>query len=148
MSIPRHTIPPRHVLSELGFDVVRAGDELHGVVDVFGPRVPVTLELDMQLYEPPHEHDRIHAVGRLLKAGRNVIVLTVEFVGDDGRPIGVGTGSFMASPNPNVSVLGSLDEMLDARLHMSKRLEVPLAERSGCVRVAPGIAEQPKTDET
>jgi acyl-coenzyme A thioesterase PaaI-like protein len=180
MSIPRHTIPQRHVLTELGYDVVRAGEELHGAadvvpemfvpgtdairtsilatwadttcgllaIDVVGPRVPVTLELDVQLYEPPHEHDRIHTVGRLLKAGRTVIVLTVDFIGEDGRRIGVGTGSFVASPNPDVAVLGSLDEMLEVRMNMGKRLSVPLAERSGCVRVAPGVAEQPKTDET
>jgi acyl-coenzyme A thioesterase PaaI-like protein len=179
MSIPRHTIPQRHILTELGYDVVRAGDELHGVaevvpemfvpgtdairtsilatwtdttcgllaIDVVGPRVPVTLELDVHLYEPPHEHDRIHAVGRLLKAGRSVVVLTVDFIGGDGRPLAVGTGSFMASPNPDVRVLGSTDEMLEARLHMGTRLSMPLAERAGCRRIAPGVAEQPKTEE-
>ena len=173
-------MPTRHILTELGYEVVRVGDELHGsaavtpemfvpgtdairasilatwtdttcgllAIDVVGPRVPVTLELDVHLYEPPHEHDHINAVGRLLKAGRSVIVLTVDFTGTDGRPVAVGTGSFMPSPNPDVRVLGSTDEMLQAReLRSATRLSVPLAERSGCRRVAPGVAEQPKTDD-
>jgi acyl-coenzyme A thioesterase PaaI-like protein len=169
---------PRHILSELGYELARDGDELLGTaevvpemfvpgtasirtsilatwtdmtcgilaVDIIGPRVPVTLELDVHLYEPAHAHQRINAVGRLLKAGRSVVVLTVDFSGEDGEPVGVGTASFMAAPNPALTI-PSTDDLLGARVHVGGRLTVPLAERAGCRRVAPGVAEQPKTDE-
>ena len=170
--------PKTHILSELGFELARDGEEMHGraevvpemfapgtssirtsilaswtdvtcgmlAVDVIGPRVPVTLELDVHLYEPAHAHERIQAVGRLLKAGRSIVVLTVEFTGEDGAPLAVGTGSFMAAPNPALTIK-TTDDLLDARLHTGARLRVPLAERAGCRRLGPGVAEQPKTEE-
>jgi acyl-coenzyme A thioesterase PaaI-like protein len=46
-------------------------------VDVLAPRVPVTLELDVHLYEPVPACESIHAVGRIHRAGRAVVVAGV-----------------------------------------------------------------------
>ena len=91
-----------HVLTELGFGVERAGDELHGsapivpemhvpgtdvlrlsllaswadmitgllAADVVGPRVPVTLDLDVHLTAPPHDLGWVHVRGRVARPDR------------------------------------------------------------------------------
>jgi acyl-coenzyme A thioesterase PaaI-like protein len=43
------------------------------------PRVPVTLELDVQLYRPTPASGVIEGVARTLKAGRSVSVACAEF---------------------------------------------------------------------
>ncbi len=120
-----------HILQELGFTVRRAGDELHGAVEVtpfthvpgtphlrtavlasladllsgllaaqaMGPRVPVTLELDVHLYRPAPTEGMIRAVGRPVKKGRSVFVGSVEFTTERGEPIGFSASSFMAAPD-------------------------------------------------
>ena len=115
-------------------------------VDVLGPRVPVTLELDVHLYQPAPARGTIHAVARALKAGRSVTVLTVDFTDGDGEPIAMGTGSFMAAPDPGLTMPPEATRMaLDPT--PVPLLQVPLAERAGCERRAPGIAAVPRTDE-
>lgn len=170
--------PRQHILQELGFDLVRAGAELHGsagvvpemcvpgttsirtsilaawtdmtagtlAVDLMDGRVPVTIELDVHLYEP-RRASSIHAVGRLLKAGRSVAVLTVDFTTEDGAPLAVGTGSFMAAPDATLT-LPSTDDLLAAKLHnRGSRLSIPFAERARCERVEPGVAVLPRSDD-
>ncbi|MGW5387367.1 PaaI family thioesterase [Nocardia sp. NPDC003963] len=177
MTVETGTAPRRrrHILLELGFATTLAGDELHGSATItpqmhvpgterlrtsvlatwtdtvtgllaaltLGPRVPVTLELDVHLYRPAPGSGEIRAVGRKIKAGRSVFVAEVEWT-VDGEPFAFGGGSFMVSPNEELRLPAkmSIDMPVSDRL-----LEVPLAERAGCVRRAPGIAELPRTDD-
>jgi acyl-coenzyme A thioesterase PaaI-like protein len=115
-------------------------------IDLLGPRIPTTLELDVHLYQPAPGHGTVHAVARNIKAGRAVVVLTVEFTGDGDEPIAVGTGSFMAVPDPSLTLppeVGRPEAIEDRGV----RLAVPLAERAGCERREPGVAVLPRTDD-
>lgn len=110
-------------------------------VDVIGPRVPVTLELDVELERPLVDVGRVHVVGRLLKAGRAVIVASADLTADDGTPLGTGAGTFMPSPDESLRIPGTTDELLEHRLSGDgPLLQVPLAERAGCRRAEPGTA--------
>ncbi|WP_039826080.1 PaaI family thioesterase [Nocardia testacea] len=176
MTVDTGTAPRRrHILLELGFATTRAGDELHGAATItpqmyvpgterlrtsvlatwtdtvtgllaaltLGPRVPVTLELDVHLYRPAPGSGEVRAVGRKIKAGRSVFVAEVEWT-VDGEPFAFGGGSFMVSPDADLRLPAglSVDMPVSDRL-----LEVPLAERAGCVRRAPGTAVLPRTDD-
>ena len=66
------------------------------------PRVPVTLELDVHLFAPLSGLRRVDAVGRVAKAGRNVIVPTVDFTDEEGTPLGFAAASFMVAPDPDL----------------------------------------------
>lgn len=115
------------------------------VIDHVRPRVPVTLELDVHLYRPPTGIDVIHAVATVAKAGRNVVVPTVEFSDDDGRPVGFGTASFMVAPDPALRIPDLSGTEL--RIPGDVRLSKPLAERAGVVTRAPGVVALPRTDD-
>jgi acyl-coenzyme A thioesterase PaaI-like protein len=160
----------KHMLSELGFRVWRAGAELHGsadvtrymhvpgterlrtsvlamwadmlggllALDVVAPRVPVTLELDVHLNRPAPVAGRVLAVGRQVKAGRSVFVATVDFFDADGDLFGFSAGSFMVAPGSSLTM--SERTSVDAPPYPFQ-LSVPLAERAGCARRAPGVAE-------
>jgi acyl-coenzyme A thioesterase PaaI-like protein len=152
-----------------GSDVLRASvlaawaDVLTGLlaVDVVGPRVPVTLQLDLDLYAPPAGLSRIVGTARRLKVGSSVLVATVDFVGfgfgfgfvngdgvGDGeeRRLGRGTGTFMVSPDPGARMPEGLDPI--ALLATSGGpLEVPLAERIGLSRLPGGGAQFPRSDD-
>jgi acyl-coenzyme A thioesterase PaaI-like protein len=166
----------RHILRELGFSLVRSGDELHGTalvvpemwvpgtehlrtsilaawtdhaagllaVDVLAPRVPVTLELDVHLYQAAPGRGRLHAVARAVKAGRVVTVLTVDLTDDGGEPVGVGTASFMAAPDPGLTMPPDAVSLGQVWAE-DQRLRVPFAERARCERRAPGVAVLPRT---
>lgn len=117
-------------------------------VDEIGPRVPVTLELDVELYEPVVGVGRVHVVGRTLKAGSAVIVASADLTSDDGTPLGVGAATFMPARDESLRVPGTVDELLEARLTgQGPRLAVPLAERAGCRRVSPGVAVFDRSEE-
>jgi acyl-coenzyme A thioesterase PaaI-like protein len=109
-------------------------------IDLLGPRIPTTLELDVHLYQPAPGHGAIHAVARTVKAGRAVVVLTVDFTDDAGQQIAVGTGSFMAVPDPTLTLPPDIPRP-EALADSGVRLQVPLAERAGCERREPGVAD-------
>jgi acyl-coenzyme A thioesterase PaaI-like protein len=115
-------------------------------IDVLGPRIPTTLELDVHLYQRAPGNGSISAVARIIKAGRAVVVLTVEFTDDHGQPIAVGTGSFMAVPDPTVTLPPEVRRP-EAMVDPGVRLRVPLAERAGCERREPGVAVLPRSDD-
>src|SRR5262245_6250706 len=73
------------------------------VAHVLSPRVPVTLDLDVQLFAPASGVGRVEGVARTLKAGRAVVVAEVALTGD-GRPLAIGTASFMASPDETLTI--------------------------------------------
>jgi acyl-coenzyme A thioesterase PaaI-like protein len=138
-----------------GTDVIRASivaawtDMLCGflVVDLIAPRVPVTLALDVQFYEPPSGLAGIRVAAHRLKAGRAVAVLTVELTSDDGTPIGMGSATFMPAPDPSLTIGWTTDDLLQDRV-VAPLLAVPFAERVGCTRERPGVALLHRNDET
>lgn len=108
------------------------------------PRVPVTLELDVQLYRPAPSEGTVQAVGRMVKSGKSVFISTVEFSTGDGEPIASSAASFMVAPDPNLRL--PEDMSIDSpRSEIS--LSVPLADRVGCRRLGPGVAALPRSED-
>lgn len=122
-------------------------DMLTGIlaVDAFAPRVPVTLELDVQLFHPAPGEGTVRGVGRVVKAGRSVFVATAEFVVDGHGPIGFGAASFMTAHGMTMTISPST---IERPAPAGPGLTVPFAERAGCVRQSPGVAVFTKSDET
>lgn len=111
-------------------------------VDVIGPRVPVTLQLDLNLYAPPEGLTRVHATARRVKVGKSVFVAAVDFSDQDGTPIAIATGQFMVAPDPEIRMPGGMNP-LDVMSIEGGPLQIPLAERAGCTRERPGVAALP-----
>jgi acyl-coenzyme A thioesterase PaaI-like protein len=167
----------RHVLQDLGWEVVRAGGELHGqatlvaemhapgtrhlrtsilaawadvvaghlAIDTIGPRVPVTLELDVHLYRPAPGAGTVHGIARIMKAGRSVFVAEVDFTDEDGEVFGFAAASFVPAPDERLTITmpASVGRVAQTR----SRLTVPFAKRAGCERTAPGVAELTHSDD-
>src|SRR5215813_1598100 len=106
------------------------------------PRLTVTLELDAHLFDDVDGIERVRARSRLVKAGQQVIFTTLDFLADDGRLIGFGSGSFMAIPDPQW-LAPPLDDVLVRFRQPRGTLTVPLAEPIGCERVEPGTVVLP-----
>ena len=121
-------------------------DMLSGLLaaQVMGPRVPVTLELDVHLYRPAPAAGTIWAAGRAVKKGRSVFVGSVEFSTASGEPVGFSASSFMAAPDTTLRMpsVTSLDGISAA-----PALAVPLADRAGCKRQEPGVAVLPRSED-
>ena len=98
-------------------------------IQVLAPRVPVTLELDVHVYGRAPASGTVHAVARLIKAGRSVVVSEVDLSDDAGDPVAIGTASFMVAPDPRVELPSNLS--LDMPLSALGRLRRPFAERAG-----------------
>ena len=113
-------------------------------VETVGPRVPVTLELDVHLYRPAPGAGRVRAEGKVMKSGRSVFVAGVDFFDEAGEQFGFAAASFMAAPDERLRI-----DSLVARgpLRSDGRLTVPFAERAGCERRAPGVAALAYSDE-
>lgn len=170
-------VPPgQHILSELGFAVRKTITGLEGVasiipemrvpdsphlrtsilaawadhlsgllaITVISPLVPVTLELDVHLYAPAPSSGTVRCTAKTLKAGRSVFMASTTFESGDGDPIAVSTGSFMAAPNPHLRLPSTFS--FDGP-PPEQRLNVPLAQRAGCTRGAPGTAVLPRSDD-
>lgn len=167
---------PHHILSEIGWNVRQRGEEMHGqgvVIPelhipgrsqlrtsvlaawsdqlmglaasiIVAPRVPATLELEVHLYRPAPGAGLIFGRARLLKAGRSVLFARVEFRSEDGDVFAEGSGLFMLAGDPHARLPATLSVDLPAR---PVRLTVPIAQRAGCERKAPGIAVLPRTDD-
>ena len=122
-------------------------DVLSGLlaVDVLEPSVPVTLDLDVHVYEPHRGTGLVTGVARMLKAGRAVAAAVVDFTDETGAPVATGGATFMAAPDPEVRMPpGRLH--LDAVAQQGGPLRVPLAERAGCERLDGGVATLPRTE--
>jgi acyl-coenzyme A thioesterase PaaI-like protein len=111
------------------------------------PKVPVTLSLDVHAYRPPPETGTIHAVGRILKFGKAVVVVGVDFHDEDGDPVAVSTASFMVAPDPGLSFTLDLAELESELDQDHGPLRVPLAERARVARREPGVAVLPHADD-
>jgi acyl-coenzyme A thioesterase PaaI-like protein len=122
-------------------------DHVSGLAAIWaiGPRVPVTLELDVHVYGRAPAAGGVHAAARVLKAGRSVVVCGVDITGDDGEPVAIGTASFMAAPDPGLELP---PDIFTGRPTVAQPLlAVPFAERAGCRREAPGVATLPRADD-
>jgi acyl-coenzyme A thioesterase PaaI-like protein len=122
-------------------------DTLAGLLaaEVIGPRVPVTLELDVQLYRPPPADGTVQGVGMLVKSGRSVLVAGVDFAAGDGESFGFALASFMAAPDVTLRMASRTS--VDRAVPTGPRLLVPFAERVGCTRREPGVAVLSPSDE-
>ncbi len=113
-------------------------------VDVLAPRVPVTLDLDLNLYREPADVVVARAVSRRMKAGRSVVAISIDFRDEAGRELAIATASFMAAPDPALTFPPEHLE-LRANPRPAGRLRVPFAERARCVRSEPGTAVLPRS---
>lgn len=123
-------------------------DMLSGILTLYAvqPRVSVTQELDVHLYQPAPSSGIVRAEGRVVKAGRSVIVSHVDFTDSQGKPFGFSTSSFMASPDASFTVPPLKASM--RFINNGPRLAAPFADRAGLIRRAvPGVAQLPVSDD-
>jgi acyl-coenzyme A thioesterase PaaI-like protein len=111
------------------------------------PRVPVTLDLAVELISPPVDLDEVQVIGRIVKAGRTAITTEYDVVDGSGLLIGRGGAAFMLAPDVSLA-LPDNDGTLAALAERSPSLTQPYAQRANCVRTAPGVASMPHTHET
>lgn len=121
-------------------------DHLAGLLAALAmtPRVPVTVQLDVDLISPAPGSGTVCGTGRVLKNGRSVFFAGVEFTADDGEVFAVGTGCFMAAPDESLNLPPQLS--LD-HAPPAQSLSIPLAQRAGCELLEPGIAALPRSDD-
>lgn len=139
-------VPAMHVP---GTSIIRVSilagwaDTLCGLLTVgrVQPRVPVTLQLEVDLYEPPVGASEINARARILKAGESVVMSEVDLADGSGRPIGKAMASFMVARDPALKMHAELDDLLSAMGDPRGPLTVPFADRAGCVPVEPGVVK-------
>jgi acyl-coenzyme A thioesterase PaaI-like protein len=114
-------------------------------MDTLTPRVPVTLELDVHLYEPPPGTGVVNGIGRVLKAGRTIFVARVDFSNEEGVAIGFAAASFMAAPDTTLTIA---KDVLERQAPEGNQLTVAFADRAGCQRREPGVAALSSSDES
>ena len=85
--------------------LVTWADTILGLLAVraLAPRVPVTLELDIHLFESICGTPTIELIARVTKLGSTVQVVSVD-IRSNGERAGFGHSLFMASPDPRVSM--------------------------------------------
>jgi acyl-coenzyme A thioesterase PaaI-like protein len=118
-------------------------DILTGYVagQALNPRIPVTLDLEVQLHRSARIGDQVSAEATALKVGRTVVVCETRFRNEtSGELVALAHVSFVASPDPAHVFPGGFPSL--ARL--DGRLTVPLAERIGLRTVAAGTVEMPR----
>jgi acyl-coenzyme A thioesterase PaaI-like protein len=114
-------------------------DHLMGLVaaQIVAPRVPATLELDVQLLDPAPSTGRVRGRGRLLKSGRSVVFAAVDFFDARDRRFAIAGGSFMLAGDRNVRLPAKLSLDLPDQPAV---LTMPFAQRAGCTLREPGVA--------
>jgi acyl-coenzyme A thioesterase PaaI-like protein len=111
-------------------------------IGLFDPGVPVTLDLDVHVHEPPADRHEVRMSASVEKAGRSVSVLAITIDDGDGGRIGFAHATFMAAPNPSLRMPTVVRD--DGLLHAHPPLlEEPFAARAGCERSARGRATIP-----
>jgi acyl-coenzyme A thioesterase PaaI-like protein len=116
------------------------------VVDVFLPRVPTTLSLEVHFLARQSAPAEVIGHSRLVKVGRSVVVVHVDFTDGEGRRIAIGSASFMAVPDPTV-LMPEEHRDIAARRFSTTRLAVPFAERAACRREGSGVAVLPRSED-
>lgn len=137
-------VPELHVP---GTDVLRTSvlagwaDMLTGLLAMGAvpDRVPVTLDLAVDVVAPVHGCPVLDGRCRLVKAGRSVIVLAVDFtVGGDS--VALGSATFVPSPDVQFTLPALGELVADMGRHVQPPLRRPLADRADCARRSPGVA--------
>lgn len=124
-------------------------DVLTGVLclDAFAGRVPVTLDLDVQLFRPPSGFTQVDAVATTLKVGRSIAIAEVAFTADDdSTPFAVGSASFVAAPDASLTIPSRAQNVRTVR-RLRGTLTTPFAERAGCERIGAGMATLARRDD-
>jgi acyl-coenzyme A thioesterase PaaI-like protein len=80
----------------------------------------------------------------LLKSGRSVLASAVEFLDDRGEVFAEGAGSFMLAGDPSVRLPHTVSF---ERTPLPPSITLPIAERAGCERRAPGLAVLPRRED-
>ena len=103
------------------------------------PRIPLTLDLEVQVLEPPRAGSTVVSKGTVTKLGRTVVVTETPFVDEaTGKLLAISFVTFVPSPNPDhVFEGGSFPESP----FTVGRLREPLAERAGARVLEPGVVE-------
>ncbi len=108
----------------------------------FNPRIPVTLDLEVQLTAHARVGDTIDVVASTVKAGRSILVCEVRFhLERTGELAALAHGSFLVSPNPDHVLPSGFPRSLD---YATGQLAEPLARRVGASELAPGVVEVPR----
>jgi acyl-coenzyme A thioesterase PaaI-like protein len=103
------------------------------------PQIPVTLDLDVHLFEQPPSTGTIEMAARALKVGRSVAVFEVELRAE-GDLFGVGTSKFVTVPDPTLR-MATMPTM--ERPPHDELLAVPFAVHAGIEVLEPGVASVP-----
>jgi len=106
------------------------------------PSVPATVTLDVHLIRPIIGKGTIVSRARVAKIGRTISEFVMDFNDESGVALGHGHALFMATPNPKYS-LPPGDWVFKGFAAPWPGLALPLAERIGCERAAPGVATLP-----
>jgi acyl-coenzyme A thioesterase PaaI-like protein len=105
------------------------------------PRIPLTLDLEVQLFSAALAGERVLVEAAAVKIGRTVVVCEATFrIERTGATVAVAVASFIASPDPSHLFPGGFPDISGVQ----GRLLIPLAERIGAKVVAPGVAEVPR----
>jgi acyl-coenzyme A thioesterase PaaI-like protein len=102
------------------------------------PRLPVTVDLAVDLHRLPSGPAQVTGVARVLKAGSSLITAEVEYAAD-GEPAGFGLASFTLQPGGTLT-LPPVQQILAAYCAGVSILTEPYAKRAGCERRPGGIA--------
>jgi acyl-coenzyme A thioesterase PaaI-like protein len=111
------------------------------------PRVPVTLDLTLELITPPRDIDSLTVTARMVKAGRSTTVTEFVVEGPNGELLGQGGAAFMIAPDVSL-VLPDNSETLERLAIRTPKLNAPFAERLNCELMSPGVTSMPHTHET
>ena len=114
----------------------------HLALDTIVPKVPVTLSLDVHVVDPWREVRAVQADATVVKQGRTVLVVRVDIIDEQRRPVAVGSATMMASPMPGLTFDPERAHK-DAPHNPNVRLEMPFTEHVSCVREERGVASVP-----
>lgn len=106
------------------------------------PRIPLTLDLEVQVLSPPRVGMTVVSRGTVVKLGRTVVVTETPFIDEaTGKLLAISFVTFVPSPNPDHVFEGGTfpDQVLTVA-----PLNEPLAERAGARVVEPGVVEMPR----
>lgn len=104
------------------------------------PRIPLTLDLEVQVMRPAQAGAVLAAEATVVRAGRSVVVSECWFRDEGGDPVALAVATFVPAPDP----AHVFPDGFPVPTITGRRLTVPLAERVGCRVVEPGVAEMPR----
>lgn len=114
----------------------------HLALETIVPQVPVTLSLDVHVVDPRRAVRAIQADATVVKQGRTLLVVRVDVIDEQRRPVALGSATMMASPVPGLT-FDPVAAHKDAPHNPNVRLDVPFTDHVRCVRETPGSASLP-----